>query len=146
MKQLGIFRFLAIAALALVGFGAVSSDAHAGAGAWSNYTSGPTIYQTNFWYYSSYANPPGGIPSTAQVNSFGWTLNLSYYPSGTQAAIMNSSNAGFWLPSISGSQSINGGSANQAFKFGFYINQSTTHQLSPTVYGGGHQIIVNYVY
>lgn len=140
-----ILRSAAVAVLGLVGLAAANA-AHAGAGSWSNYTNGPTIYQTNWWYYSSYANPPAGLPATAQVNGFGWTLNLSYYPTGTQAAIMNSSNAGFWLTSISGSQSINGGAANQPFKFGFYINQSTAHILNPTVYGGGHQIIVNYQY
>lgn len=147
MKRLALIRSLALAALALVGYVAASADAHAAAGAWSTQTNGPTIYQTNWWYYSTYANPPSGTPTTAQVSSFGWTLNLSYYPAGTQAAIMNSSNAGFWLTSISGSQAMAPGtSANQPFKFGFYINQSVTKQLNPTVYGGGHTIIVNYTY
>lgn len=148
MKRLTFIRSLAIAALALIGYVAASADAHATYyGAWSTQTNGPTIYQTNYWYYSTYANPLTGTPPTAQVSRFGWTLNLSYYPAGTSAAIMDSSNAGVWLPSISGSMNMGAGiSANQPFKFGFYVSQSTTKQLSPTVYGGGHTIIVDYTY
>lgn len=119
-----IIRSLAVAALALLGYVGVSNEANATYyGAWSTSTNGPTIYQTNYMYFSTYANPLSGTPPTAQVTSFNWSLNLSYYPSGTSAAIADANNYGWWLPSITGSMSVGAGtSANQPFKFAFYIH------------------------
>jgi hypothetical protein len=147
MQALSFLKIAAVAALMLVGV-SVAAPAQAATGNWYDTANGPTMYQTNLWYNSGTMSPLVTPPVGAYVTSVYWTISLSYYPATTYAQLIAASSGHYWnLPSISGSGS---GStsipANQNFYFRFAVGTPTTQTLSPPVYGGGHQLNVNYAY
>ena len=146
MSSLG--KIAVVSALALMGAMTASVPAQAGGGAWSNSSNGPTIYQTNWWYGGSAVNPIGSVPSTAVISYFSWSTYLSYMPAGTTIAICanNGNDCGYTAAASGQSTYFNGQPADAAVYFAFNVEQSTTHILSPYVYGGPDQANVSYTY
>ncbi|MGE5547285.1 MAG: hypothetical protein ACM33T_10330 [Solirubrobacterales bacterium] len=148
MKLSSLTKALAVSAIALMG-ALTAGQAEAFSGAWGSQTGGPTIYQTNWAYYSSDINAPAGIPTTAIVTSMPYSAGLSYYPTGLNVGVCPSDAGGgcYWTTSASGTiYPSDNRKAAQSFRFGFYVAQSTTHILNPYVYGGVDNLVVNYTY
>lgn len=151
MKTLSFLKIAAVATLMLVGV-SVAAPAQAAVGNWNSTANGPTIYQTNYLYHSSWMSAPASVPSTAITTSVSWSIKFSnYYPVGLESYI-NPASGGYYgpLPGNSGYAGFYGLSAKQSFRYGFYVRQSTTYLLASVygspAYGGGHQMNINYEY
>ncbi len=80
MKTLPFIKVTALAALMLVGV-SVAAPAQAATGNWNSTANGPTIYQSQWQYDSSWMTPPVSVPSTATVTTVSWVLNfINYVP------------------------------------------------------------------
>ena len=149
MKSMSFARIASAATGALLGAAVLCGAAEAGTGNWYGTANGPTLYQTNYWYNSGNASPSGSVPATAKVTSLSWVVNLSYYPATVNTQIIGATSGTGWNvgSTISGSTTVSPTvPANQSFYFQIKIAQGTTHTLSPTVVGGGHQLNINYQY
>lgn len=149
MKTVSFLKIAAVAALMLVGV-SVAAPAQAATGNWNSTANGPTMYQTNYAYYSTWMSPPISVPSTAWMTSIYWNSNFSWYPSGLTAYFMTELNGYAQLPSLTGSSAIAPLAAKQSIRFGFvdYASQTYTYssQSLPNPIGGGHQLNINYQY
>jgi len=144
-----LLRTKIAAVTTVMALGLFATAAQAALASWSDTANGPTIYQTNRLYNSSWMNAPAGIPSTAKVTKFYYFTYPSYFPVGMYIGICPSDAGGgcYWKTSQSGSVSPSDNrNANQSFRFGFYVSQATNHMFTPPISGYGHQLSVNYAY
>lgn len=150
MQKRTFLRSVALSALALAASLGAAGSAEAYSGAWGSQTAAPTIRQTNYYYYSSYFGVGSGVPATAKVTTMYYSAGTTYIPSGLYVGVCPSDAGGgcYWTSSVSGSISPSDNrSANQQFRFGFYVSQATTHMLNPYVYpSGSSTLTVNYNY
>ncbi|MBL4692878.1 MAG: flagellar protein FlhE [Magnetovibrio sp.] len=143
MKAISFLKIAAVTALMLVGI-SISAPAQAAA-SWSKQANGPTMYQTNWQYNSTWMTPPASVPSTAMMTSVYWTTKFSYYAPGLTVYLHAANQGYFKLPSLNGNSAASGIYAKQAFRYAYIAKSSPTRMIAPS-YGGGHQISVNYQY
>jgi len=147
MKAISFLKIATVAAFMLVGLSVSAPVQAAGVGNWNSTSNGPTIFQSQWQFDSSWMVPPGRVPSTAKVSTVSWVLHFINYVPANQFAYLNAGST-YWGPiGLSGNGGIGVGiSAKQNFRFSFWNNTFPAKILTPTVYTGGHQLNVNYQY
>ncbi|MBL4748636.1 MAG: flagellar protein FlhE [Magnetovibrio sp.] len=153
MKSISFLKIAAVAAFMAVGI-SVSAQAQAGTGTWNSTASGPTMYQTQWTYYSRVMTPPARVPSTAQVNYIWWADKFSWFPSALTTYLCSTNSAYcYQIGGTSGGYSIPTGyyNASDQFQFAFRDKDpspahtySSSFQSNPI--GGGHQLFLGYQY
>jgi hypothetical protein len=143
----------AVAALVLVSPQIAGAQVHpATSGSYTNYTVGPTIYQTYWTYESADVVPPANVPSTGVINSVSYSWSYLNYTAGDvyyyalcdhyHCFLLGSGYGG----GASGSTTDFAGDDAQtdfAFEFEVVDSTGTAHTITPS-YGARDTVDVNY--
>jgi len=136
----------------MAALGLSTTTVEAATGNWNGFATGPTIYQTNWYYSSSVMSPPSGIPSSARLNYISYSAKFSPTPTGLQTYLCSTNSPCYYLGGSFGSRSVptSAYAATDQFRFLFRDYQSQTYTYSskglPNPVGGGHQLYIGYTY
>jgi hypothetical protein len=122
----------------------VSTLATLGGGAWTSTVFGPTVYQRGSYYSTPVMNPIGPVTNANITTSVYYTWQTSYFPTNLVVYLCNYARCVSLSPfsQRGNTNAFSGDIANSQFIFYFAVAGSGL--LSPPMYGGNNQIIVNY--